>query len=114
MTERERLELLRRAGPLASLSDSSLRSLLPFLDEVHIPAGAVIALEGCLCHELVIVAEGRLEARKQGLVSGIGPGAALGWDAMHDRGRHDATVRAITPAHLVVMSHAQFRAAEGV
>ena len=114
MTERDRIEVLRRVEPLASLSNSSLRSLLPFLDEVQVAPGALIADEGRLCHELVIVAEGRLEACKQGVTSAIGPGEALGWDAMHDRGRHNATVHAITPARLLVMSHQQFRAAEGV
>ena len=103
MTERDRIEVLRRVEPLASLSNSSLRSLLPFLDEVHVAAGAPIADEGRLCHELVIVAEGRLEACTQGVASAIGPGEALGWDAMRDRGRHNATVRAITPARLLVM-----------
>ena len=44
----------------------------------------------------------------------IGPGEVLGWDAMRERGRHNATVRAIAPARLLVMSHEQFRAADGV
>src|SRR5205814_2905792 len=101
MTERDRIEVLRRVEPLASLSNSSLRSLLPFLDEVHVPPGALIADEGGLCHELAIVAEGRLVACKQGVASAIGPGEALGWDAMHDRGRHNATVHAVTPARLL-------------
>jgi CRP-like cAMP-binding protein len=114
MTERDRLELLRRVEPLTSQSHSSLRSLLPFMDEVRVQAGALIAEEGHLCHELLIVVEGRLEACRQGVATAVGPGEALGWDAMRDRGRHDATVRAITPAHLLVMSHAQFRAAEGI
>ena len=114
MTERDRIEVLRRVEPLASLSNSSLRSLLPFLDEVRVAPGTLIADEGGLCHELVIVAEGRLEACKQGVASSIGPGEALGWDEMRDRGRHNATVRAITPARLLVMSHEQFRAADGV
>lgn len=33
---------------------------------------------------------------------------------MQDRLRHDATVVTMTPARLLVMGHAQFRAAEGL
>jgi CRP-like cAMP-binding protein len=114
MTDRERLELLRRIEPLSSRSDATLRSLLPFVDEVCVPPGVVVAQEGRLCHEFFIVASGRLETCARGVASGIGPGEAFGWKAMRDRGRHDATVRAISPAHLLVMSHEQFRAAEAL
>lgn len=114
MNERERIELLRRVENLSTQSEATLRALLPHLDEVCVPSGVVIAEEGRLCHELVIVASGRLESCAQGIASSLGPGEAFGWTAMRDRGRHHATVRAVSPAHLLVMSHQQFRAAEGL
>ena len=44
MTEHDRIEVLRRVEPLASLSNSSLRSLLPFLDEIQVAPGAMVAI----------------------------------------------------------------------
>jgi len=38
----------------------------------------------------------------------------FGWNEMRERGRHDATVLTVAPSHLLVMSHAQFRAASAV
>jgi len=33
---------------------------------------------------------------------------------MQDRGQNDATVEALSPAYVLVMSHQQFRAVEGL
>jgi CRP-like cAMP-binding protein len=111
MSDRERVAVLRAVRELASCDDAELSALAHFVDEARVPAGTVLAEEGRLCHELVIVAEGVLEARCRGVVVSLGPGDTLGWDAMRNRGRHEATVRTASPAHLLVMSHEQFRAA---
>jgi hypothetical protein len=111
MSNRERVAVLRAVRELASCDDVELSALAHFVDEAGVPAGTVLAEEGRLCHELVIVAEGVLEGCRRGVVVSLGPGDTLGWDAMRNRGRHEATVRAASPAHLLVMSHEQFRAA---
>lgn len=105
MSTREKIEVLRQVG---------LESLAGFFDEVCVPAGTLVAQEGRLCHEFVVVATGQLEACHRGRASRLGPGGALGWQAMRDRGRHAASVHAISPAHLLVMSHEQFRAADAL
>ena len=114
MSNRERLEVLRSVHVLSGVDDAMLAALLPFFDEVTVPAGTVVAHEGRLCHELVVVAGGELEVCRRGRASRLGVGGAFGWDEMRERGRHDATVLTVAPSHLLVMSHAQFRAAAAV
>ena len=114
MNDRERLHVLRTSKMLASYDERQLSALLRFLDEACVAAGTVVAQEGRLCHQLVIVAAGVLEACRHGRPAKLGRGDAFGWEAMRDRGRHDATVRALSPAHLLVMSHEQFRAVEAL
>ena len=114
MSEDARLEALRRVPELLKFSDAEVRSLLMFFDEVVLPAGVAIALEGRLCHEYVVVASGELEICRKGRATRLGPGASYGWRAMEGRLRHDATVVTMSPARVLVMGHAQFRAAEGL
>ena len=114
MIDRERLLILRQTKEFSRFDATRLRSLLPFIDEACIPAGMLVAQEGRLCHEFVIVAAGELESCRHGTPGSIGPGDAFGWREMRDRRPHDASVRAVSPAHLLVMSHEQFRAAEAL
>lgn len=114
MSEDARLEALRRVPELSQFSEARLRSLLMFFDEVVVPAGVAIAVEGRLCHEYVVVASGAAEICRKGRATRLGPGESLGWRAMKDRLRHDATVVTLSPARLLVMGHAQFRAAEAL
>lgn len=114
MTDRARLALLRSSDALSGIDGATLASLLPFFDEVSVPAGVVIAREGSLCHEFFVVAEGELEVCRRGRASRLYRGAAFGWREMHDRGRHDATVLTVSASRLLVMSHAQFRAADAL
>lgn len=110
MSTEERLRALRAAKELRGLSTAQLRRLMPYFDEQCIAAGEQLALEGGLCHQFVIVASGSLETCRQGRPGTLGPGGAFGWQAMRDRGVYDASVYAGSPAHLLVMSHDQFRA----
>lgn len=114
MTVAERLAILRSVDELSSAGDDELRSLLPFFDEVLVPAGVAVAREGRLGHEFFVVANGELEVCRRGRASRLGPGCSFGWATMHDRGRHDATVVTMSPAQLLVMSHSQFRAVEAL
>jgi signal-transduction protein with cAMP-binding, CBS, and nucleotidyltransferase domain len=105
MTNAERAAVIHATGCFGSWID------IAYFDEVAVRAGERIAVEGSPCHELVIVAEGRLEARSGERIGVLGPGDAIGWAAMERRGPNEATVVAATDARLLVMSHAQFRAA---
>jgi CRP-like cAMP-binding protein len=110
MTNSERLDVLRAAKELTGRTDTQMRRLLPFIDEVTVPPGTVIAEAGRLCHQLVIVASGMLETCRNGRSGRLGTGDVFGWNAMRERGAYDATVQSISPARLLVMSHQQFGA----
>lgn len=113
MSDSERLDTLRATKELGGRTDAQLRRLLPFVDEVSVPPGTVIAEAGRLGHQLVIVASGMLETCRNGRSGRLGPGDVFGFSAMADRGSYDATVLSISPARLLVMSHAQFGALTG-
>jgi CRP-like cAMP-binding protein len=114
MSNDERLRILGATRELAGLRPGRLRNLLPFVDERYVAAGTEIAVEGRLCHELVIVAAGYLETSGQAGTGRLGPGDTLGWHAMWNRGRNDATVVAGSESRLLVMSHQQFRAVQAL
>ena len=114
MTNRDRLRALRATTELASFTTGQLQGLLPFIDERYVPAGTELAREGSLCHELLIVAGGEVEACGKSGWAKLGPGHTIGWQAMRDRGLNEATVVAASPTHVLVMSHHQFRAAEAL
>ncbi|HLQ60730.1 MAG TPA: cyclic nucleotide-binding domain-containing protein [Candidatus Acidoferrales bacterium] len=110
-----RLQALRAAAELAGCSKKQLRSLLPYVDEVTVPAGRPIAVKGRPCNQFVILAEGRLRSGTPGNGQhSLAPGDSFGWTAMWERTENDATLVAETEARLLVMGHAQFRAIKGV
>ena len=109
-----RLETLRATRELAPYS-AQLQRLLPYFDEVSLPAGSVVARESDQCTEFVVVMGGRLmasgsDARPRTLTAGD----SVGWDAMWKREPNAATVVVEADARLLVMSHAQFRAVKAI
>ena len=91
-----------------------LRRLRPYFDEVCVRAGEQVAAEGRLCHQFFIVVEGELRSCRGGQTGRLGPGDEFGWEAMRERGVNEATVYALTDSRLLVMGHAQFRAADAL
>jgi CRP-like cAMP-binding protein len=107
----DRLAVLRAIPELAEWPERSLQALLPQFDEVALPAGRLIAVEGSPCSQFVIVLEGALAARTlSGDSRPLGVGDSYGWRAMWERGPNEATVVVESDARLLVMGHAQFRA----
>lgn len=110
-----RLKALRSAAELARCSTSQLRPLLQYLDEVVVHEGCQVAVEGQLCSQFLIVMEGRLRsASRRGGRHTLEAGDSWGWNEMWERSVNDATIVAETDARLLVMGHAQFRAAKAV
>jgi CRP-like cAMP-binding protein len=107
----DRLVALRSTTELARWPDRSLRALLAQFDEITLPAGRLIAVEGRPCAQLVIVLEGELAAcTGSGDSRLLRAGASSGWRAMWERGPNEASLVVESDARLLVMGHAQFRA----
>jgi CRP-like cAMP-binding protein len=106
---------LRGTRELASCKARDLEALLPYFDEVALPAGTAVAAEGLRCTEFVVVMDGRLKVRSNGVERRLlRAGDSLGWSAMWERGWNEATVVVEEAARLLVMSHAQFRAVKSI
>lgn len=105
-----RLRALRSLPELAPFADSQLRSLLPYFDEVTVGAGSVLAARGRPCTQYVVVLDGHLEVRDGRGEHPADSYCSTGWAGMLERGWSQATVVAASPARLLVMGRAQFRA----
>jgi CRP-like cAMP-binding protein len=105
-----RFAALRALPELAHCSNAEISALLTSVDEIRLPAGAVVARAGRQCSELVMVVEGTLRTT----ALRIGPGESLGWAAMWDRSINQSTVIAESDVRLLVIGHAQFRAFKAV
>lgn len=111
VTNESRLSALQATRELASYQARDLQSLLPYFDEVSLPAGSQIAVEGRPCTEFVVVMDGRLKSCTGSAECHVlHSGDSIGWLAMWERGPNEATVVVEEKARLLVMSHAQFRA----
>jgi hypothetical protein len=111
----ERLRALRSSPELAGLSGSALAFLISYVDEVEVGAGSRIAAEGRPCHQFVIVEQGCLRADSHDCgPRALGPGDSWGWTHMWNRSLSDSTLIAETPARLLVIGHAQFRAVKAL
>lgn len=110
MNEDERLAALRKLPELAGVGPAALRSLLPYLDEVTIGAGELLARAGRPCTEYLVVVEGSLEARGSAGTRRLEPGQSSGWREMWERGMNRETLVVTSRARLLVMGRAQFRA----
>lgn len=115
MPAASRLLALRGTRELASYPPRDLEALLPFFDEVLMPVGSPVAVEGHRCTEFVVVMDGRLKLCSTGAERRVlRAGDSLGWYAMWERGWNEATVVVEEAARLLVMSHAQFRAVKSI
>jgi CRP-like cAMP-binding protein len=110
-----RLGVLSSVPELSSCSDSQLRTLLQYADEVSVQPGIQVATEGKPSSQLLIVAEGQLRVQStDGRRRTLSAGDTVGWTAMWERGLNESTVVAETPARLLAVSRAQFRAFQAV
>jgi CRP-like cAMP-binding protein len=110
-----RLSALQATKELSLYRARDLRSLMPYFDEVALPAGSEVAVEGRSCTEFVVVLEGSLKAcTNGGGCRVLHSGDSIGWHAMWERELNEATVVVEERARLLVMSHAQFRALKSV
>jgi CRP-like cAMP-binding protein len=81
---------------------------------VVVAAGTLVAGEGRLAHQFLIVAEGVLDTCRHGVRGKLERGDSFGWTAMYEQAWDEATVTALSSSRLLVMGHAQFRAAKAI
>ena len=106
---------LGRVPLFASLTEDELEQLASSLTIIDVPAGTVLIHEGEVGNSFYIVKEGQVEAVKdlgtknEKILNRMGPGDYLGEMSLlsHD-GLRNASIRAVTLAHLWKMTQADF------
>ena len=77
MNDGSRLQALGSLPELALFEHSALRALLPYVDEVEVGPGKLLATAGRPCSEYLVVVDGKLEARSSGGLRRLGPGQSI-------------------------------------
>jgi len=106
------MEILRLASLtyLGSLSLRELSTIAPYAQEVSLPAGGRMLLDGSFAQELVLVATGRASVRCAGeTVAALGPGDAFGTLAPRRTTYATGTVTALGALRLVTFSARDLR-----
>lgn len=104
-----------RSIPLFSgLSKKELRGVARHADEVDVPEGKPLVQEGSRPCEFFAIEAGSVEVRRDDeVLAELGPGDFFGETALIERGVRNATVTAVAPSTLMVMTSSEFRAMAG-
>ena len=107
-----KIELLKRIPLFADCTKKELQGIARITEERRVENGAVIIREGESGHEVFVVVDGRLEVSRRGAgrVAEIGSGEVVGEMALFSNRPRNATVTAVTAAHLVRIQDADFLA----
>jgi CRP/FNR family transcriptional regulator, cyclic AMP receptor protein len=100
-----------KAIPLfAGLNRKECRALAPRADEVDLDQGRTLVREGEWAYEFFAIEEGTVEVRRgDQLLAELGPGDFFGEMGLMADTRRNATVTAMTPVKVVVMTAQAFR-----
>src|SRR5262249_32860916 len=96
----------------AAMPDAALRGLCELAHRVDLDGATTVFKEGETAKEMVVVLAGELEVRKRGRdgsdahIATLRPGDVAGEMALIDIQPRSAAVRAVGPAALVVLTHA--------
>jgi CRP/FNR family cyclic AMP-dependent transcriptional regulator len=109
-----KLELLRTIPLFARLGSEEIRRLGQLTDEVDVPAGKVLMRQGESGAEMFIIAGGRVAVERDGKrIAERGTGDVIGEIALLSESPRTATVTAIEPCRLFVVSHQGFHSLMG-
>ena len=101
---------LAKVSLFAHCTSKELEFVASRADEVDVPAGRQLLRQGDPGDSFYVLLEGEADVEVDGSRRpALRPGDFFGEISMLDRGPATATVVTRTPAHLLVMSHSQFR-----
>jgi CRP-like cAMP-binding protein len=104
-----KLDDLGRLWLFSSLSKKELATIGRRADEVRVPAGKVLTVEGKPGHEFFLVLDGEAVITREGReVARARPGQYFGELSLLDRGPRSATVTAATDMNLLVLGQREF------
>jgi CRP/FNR family cyclic AMP-dependent transcriptional regulator len=102
---------LKEVPFFSKLKKKELELIARQADEIDVPAGKVLAKQGDLGDEFFVIEAGTAEVARDGdRVNVLGPGDFFGEMALLEDDRRNATVTAMSPMSLIVMTRSSFRA----
>jgi CRP/FNR family cyclic AMP-dependent transcriptional regulator len=106
------LEHLARVPLFSDCSKAELDRLARRTTDITIEAGRAILKEGRTGFEFFVIVAGTAEVTRRGKrIAELGPGDFFGELALLDNAPRDATVTAVTPMEVIVLTRAEFNAA---
>lgn len=104
-----KIELLKAAPLFAQCSKQELQQIARIADELDLPAGKVLIREGERGREFFVLVNGEVEVRRKGRkVKTLGPGSFVGEIALLSKIPRVATVTALTPLDVLVITDRAF------
>jgi CRP-like cAMP-binding protein len=102
---------LKSVSPLfAGLGKRERRELATRTDQIEVPEGKQLAREGDFAYEFFVIAEGKAEVtRGSDHVADLGPGDFFGEMGVLGQRRRGATVTAMSPMEVIVMTEQALR-----
>jgi CPA1 family monovalent cation:H+ antiporter len=105
-----KVELLRHVPLFELCSKRELREIAAIADELPLPAGKRLAVEGASGREFMVVVEGAAEVRRGGRkVNLLGRGDFLGEIALITGRKRTASVTTLEPTRILVINEPDFR-----
>jgi CPA1 family monovalent cation:H+ antiporter len=105
-----KVELLRQVPLFELCSKRELREIAAIADELPLPAGKRLAVEGASGREFMVVVEGAAEVRRGGRkVNLLGRGDFLGEIALITGRKRTASVTTLEPTRILVINEPDFR-----
>jgi len=104
----EQVALLRRVPLFSQTPDRVLAGLVRVLEEVEVPTGAQVMVEGEVEDWLFVIEHGELEVVRSDRRVTLGPGSVVGELAVLDPQPRSATILALSPARLLKLHKAAF------
>jgi CRP/FNR family cyclic AMP-dependent transcriptional regulator len=104
-----KFEQLAKVRLFSAFNKKELALIAKASDEVDVPAGKTLVVEGSPGHEFFLILDGEATVRRNGRkVASLASGQYFGELALLDRGPRNATVVAETPMHLLVLGQREF------
>jgi CRP/FNR family transcriptional regulator, cyclic AMP receptor protein len=105
-----KLDLIKRVPLFGSVSRAELEQIASIADEIDLPEGKELIVEGDTGREFFVLVEGTADVERGGKkVASIGPGDFFGEIALIAKTPRNATVRTTSPARALVITDRAFR-----
>jgi len=110
ITRNPKVDVLSRTRPFRRLSKDSLREVAALADELDVPAGTRLTVQGERGREVFVLVDGAATVSEDGeLVRELGPGALVGELAVLGDRPRSATVTTTEASRILVLTDRAFR-----